>query len=529
MNLITDAWLQVRTESGEERMGSPLELLVGAGSGQDPPVELVAARPDFRQGAYMFLVGLLQTVFTPEDEDVWLDRLDGPGEEREDLRRALKDVDSCFELRGETPFLQEAGLDAKNVKPVEELVLGTAKEEHDHFVKRNRYPGLCESCAALALFVRQANAPAAGRGYRTGLRGGGPLTALLVPLRNASSAPLWTRLWLNVLHDELLRHGLQGNFDRPLQDAFPWMGSIPTSETGKETMPQDCHALHVYWSMPCRFLLAEPAAENLPCPLCGQKDQKLVQAYRTAPSGINYAGAWRHPLSAYYPQKTEGAVEWIARKGQPGGIVYRFWPDFGLPSAEGDNAPNQAPLPVIQLAQLDCEPGEGPLSPEVRVHIAGYDVENAKVRCWYEGTAPVFRVTDPDKLVRVYEAAARLVDAAAVATKQIRGCVLKAWYDNAPKGDGPIPSTRLWQETETVYTETLAQIVAAVKSEDHKPKEGEEDPVEELCGRFLRHLCDRALAIFDDVVLSAAPEELPLKRVVDNRAKLAKDLSKFVK
>jgi hypothetical protein len=42
-----------------------------------------------------------------------------------------------------------------------------------------RHSTLCPHCAALALFSLQLNAPSGGKGYRTGLRGGGPLTTLI--------------------------------------------------------------------------------------------------------------------------------------------------------------------------------------------------------------------------------------------------------------------------------------------------------------------------------------------------------------
>nr|WP_231886596.1 type I-E CRISPR-associated protein Cse1/CasA [Methylomonas methanica] len=62
---------------------------------------------------------------------------------------------------------------------------------------------LCPSCAATALFTLQTNAPSGGVGHRVGLRGGGPLTTLVLP--KASQTTLWQKLWLNVFNQEDLQ------------------------------------------------------------------------------------------------------------------------------------------------------------------------------------------------------------------------------------------------------------------------------------------------------------------------------------
>src|SRR5690606_10811453 len=77
----------------------------------------------------------------------------------------------------------------------------TLKDNLDHFVKGGTLAGACASCTASALFTLQTNAPSGGVGHRVGLRGGGPLTSLLLP--ENVHASLWQKLWLNVLTEEL--------------------------------------------------------------------------------------------------------------------------------------------------------------------------------------------------------------------------------------------------------------------------------------------------------------------------------------
>ncbi|MFM9709845.1 type I-E CRISPR-associated protein Cse1/CasA, partial [Streptomyces galilaeus] len=79
----------------------------------------------------------------------------------------------------------------------------------------------------------------------TGLRGGGPLTTLVLP--HYANAPLWQKLWLNVLSREKF------SYDEPdlhSTAVFPWLG--PTKESkqkGTEVFAKDVHPLHMYWAM----------------------------------------------------------------------------------------------------------------------------------------------------------------------------------------------------------------------------------------------------------------------------------------
>lgn len=531
MNLLEDRWVNVRCTDGSTGWQSPTHLLLKADALPSVPADIIAPRADFRQGAYMFLVGLLQTVFAPASEDDWRELLEGPGKRAGELGEALTAVAPHFELTGNTPFLQESALDADAAKPVEELLIETAKEEHDHFVKRRRYPELCEACAGLALYVRQANAPAGGRGYRVGLRGGGPLTALLVPEPGASPNPLWTRLWLNVVHQEILVRECQGDRTRPLVDAFPWTSPLPNSEAGEVTVPDDCHPMHVCWSMPCRLRLGEPVEPRGACPLCGRTSEVAFDSFAVKPSGINYGGAWRHPLSSYYASERDGAKEWIARKGQPGGVLFRSWPHFGLPtgqgSGEGEGVTNRAPLTVIQLAAAELA-DEDPGLAQPLLHVAGFDVENAKVRCWYEGTMPVFsRLQDAEQAETAYQAANGLVELTAEASKLLTKAVLAAWYEDNPRGDGPLPPTRLWEELERPFAQALEGIVSVLTGQEVAGEYGDSDPLVELRASFLREMRNRTEAIFDDVVLTASPEELPMQRVITARRGLGRKLAKM--
>ncbi|WP_079952860.1 type I-E CRISPR-associated protein Cse1/CasA, partial [Salmonella enterica] len=89
----------------------------------------------------------------------------------------------------------------------------------------------------------QLNAPSGGKGYRTGLRGGGPLTTLveLQEYQGERQTPLWRKLWLNVMP--------QDTVDLPLPDqcdaaVFPWLAATRTSEQANAvTTPEQVNKL----------------------------------------------------------------------------------------------------------------------------------------------------------------------------------------------------------------------------------------------------------------------------------------------
>ena len=69
----------------------------------------------------------------------------------------------------------------------------TLKDNTDLFIHRGQMQSLCPACAAAALYTLQAFAPSGGKGHRTSMRGGGPLSTLL------KGRNLWESVWLNVL------------------------------------------------------------------------------------------------------------------------------------------------------------------------------------------------------------------------------------------------------------------------------------------------------------------------------------------
>ncbi|WP_064769195.1 type I-E CRISPR-associated protein Cse1/CasA, partial [Escherichia coli] len=177
-SLLTTPWLPVRFKDGTTGKLAPVDLA------DENVVDISAPRADLQGAVWQFLLGLLQSSFAPKDhrrwDDIWEDGL-----EAEKLREALQSLEHAFQFGPDSPsFMQDFEALTGDKVPVASLLpeipgAQTTKFNKDHFIKRGVTEYLCPHCSALALFSLQLNAPSGGKGYRTGLRGGGPMTTLI--------------------------------------------------------------------------------------------------------------------------------------------------------------------------------------------------------------------------------------------------------------------------------------------------------------------------------------------------------------
>jgi len=488
VNLIDDSWIPIRRASGRRERIAPWQLT----EADDPILALAAPRPDFNGALMQFLIGLLQTAAAPADNDAWAAWLETPPAP-EILRERFAPFADAFALDGKGPrFMQDNETLEGEGKPIDALLIDapgakSARDNTDHFVKRDTVSAVCPACAAIALFTLQTNAPSGGAGHRTSLRGGGPLTTLVVldPAGSGLPPTLWRNLWLNVLNRDNLgaRAGVGAGAGLRADPAvFPWLAPTRTSEakSGRETGPGDTHPLQMYWAMPRRIRIDWQSGRHGQCDLCAEQEMPLIERYVTRNYGINYTGPWQHPLSPHYFDKKTG--EPMPVHAQPEGFSYRHWPGW----VEGTEV--VAPAEVVRSFQVVHE-RRAP-SEQLRLWVFGYDMDNMKPRCWYETTTPLILITDEaqrrDFALRVKEMVAAADQAAQAAQRHIK----EAWFKRPGdvRGDTAFIKEDFFQRTERDFYALLPRLKASLEN-------GEDAGV---VSHWCQIVCDAALRLFED-------------------------------
>ena len=492
MNLLHDPWMPVRDAQGERHWITPDRLA-------DPRwLAFDADRPDFNGALAQFAIGLLQTTTPEADGIAWRGLLNAPPAV-ETLRRWFEPVAVAFELDGDGPrFMQDFGLGTEGVAVNEIGALlidapgdNTVKNNADHFVKRDQIKALCPACAATALFTLQLNAPSGGAGHRTGLRGGGPLTTLVLA---PAGGQLWHDLWMNV-RDRPAYLAQGGDADRTdAQHSFPWLGPITLLQPVEGELAQaQVHPAHLFWAMPRRIRLDTQRQLAGLCDGCGRPSDQLISHYRTKNKGLNYKGAWSHPLSPYYENK-EG---WLPVHPQPDGLGYRHWLSWVL-GASTDKKSTRVAQVVDRALLLPHRQTGG----QLRLWVFGYDMDNMKARCWYESTLPIYGLADCDRDARqgVQAEVGRWLAAAELAGQYLRGAVKDAWFSADARGEYGQVDASFWGATEAPFYRHLQALI------DHA-RDGTEHPDLPVRQAWHATLIRSALRLFDQTFVGAGTIE----------------------
>lgn len=492
MNLLNEPWMPVRRRDGSRVWIAPHQI-------SDPDiVAFDADRPDFNGALAQFAIGLLQTTAPVDSPIVWQQLFASPPDVVM-LQSWFAPIAAAFEFDGEgARFMQDISLkgDDGTVNEIGALLIespgdSTKEKNIDHFVKRGQVAAMCPHCAAGALLTLQINAPLGGAGHRTGLRGGGPLTTLIVSQQQHS---LWHDLWLNVRE----RSGFlaQGGDSTKMAEhfTFPWLADIgKIQKEGGETAPIQVHPAHLYWAMPRRIRIDFHNVSVGDCAICGRSSERLVRHYGTKNHGLNYKGAWNHPLSPYYETK-EG---WLPLHPQPGGFGYRHWLAWVL--GVSSEKKKQRPARVVEHF-LEHRRRQAP--GQLRLWAFGYDMDNMKARCWYESTLPLYGLADceRDAQRRVESEVGFWLGGAEMAASCLRGAVKDAWFSRDARGDFSAIDASFWSRTEGGFYRHIKGLIETAR--DHR--EFDAVPVREAWHRLL---IKTATDLFDNEIVGAGAIE----------------------
>jgi CRISPR system Cascade subunit CasA len=432
MNLITDAWIPVRSRSGAFKLISPIDLT----DTNDPAIQLDAVRPDFNGALAQFLIGLLYTLMPPKDDEVWEDVLCNPPT-RAVLEAASLKAKGSFELLSDSgpAFMQDfsPSLDGGR-KPKKGKTKDTSETEHDdegeaefsensiqsllvdaplvNTIKLNRALfskpavdfAVRDVTAAQMLLSLQINGPGRGTGYFKGIRGDGPITTLLWPAAKADGAPtsLFEKIWINVL-TQTERHDLK--------TAFPWCAETITSEGDRFAYgPQ----LWDFWATPIRIRL-NSVASLCECSLDRRLDRGFsVETYITRNFGAHYPNERKHPLSPHQEIKPNVFVAIKAKKGSMG---FQDWPSL---ISDGEYQGKW----FFSAAVLDRSDDvrqvfRSRFGAQFVVWAFGVQFNKASAEAWHEKLLPSFAGYSRTESTRVYQFAAQLANAANIAKDKL--------------------------------------------------------------------------------------------------------------
>jgi CRISPR system Cascade subunit CasA len=495
MNLITDPWLPVITQSGRRLTIKPADIVREIA--QDPIVQFDLSRPDFNGAIIQFFIGLLQTCCPPHDNSAWATWVDTPPSVSDLESRFLK-AQSAFNFDGDGPrFMQDldtkvADFDPKSISAlfIDEPGDQTLKFNKDLFVKRRGLIGLSYPMAAMALFTLQLNAPAGGAGHRTSLRGGGPLTTLMLPKQSPS---LWHLFWCNVMTVGETVPGVK-DWDKEIPQIFPWMAETRTSEKNQFITPKDTHLLQVYWAMPRRIRVDFGSIASMPCALTDETTNCITQ-FSTQNYGGNYGG-WKHPLSPHYQK---GAEE-LPVHPNVGGMIYRQWLGWTF----GDERKSKInPAAIVRRSE------EAIRSRRVKTLWAfGYDMDNMKARQWQESKIPIFSFekSGSDGLEQFEDDIKSAISSAEEACFLLRKQVRLAWGGNVGNSDSV--ESEFWGSTEAEFRKTLSQLYEEIEQggETVLPRES-----------WFKVLQNSVLAIFDKYTSNGNIEFEDSARIIKSR------------
>jgi CRISPR system Cascade subunit CasA len=386
-------------------------------------------------------------------------------------------------------------------------------------VKRGRIQRLGRPAAAMAMLTLQTYSPEGGRGHRTGLRGGGPLTTLIDPRIDdeggslAHQRPLWSKLWANVeTRDQWAKRSSRRDPPSQPSGIWPWLEPTRVSDArGVTTTSEQVHPLQAYFGLPRRIRLEFAGPGQ--CDLTATFDEQTAIGFRMGTYGVQYV-AWTHPLSPY---RASAKGEWFPVHGQPGGIGWRDWAGLTLRKPSGGLSRPAATVSAFneRAARIGLK--------TVRLHVFGFDMKSAKAREWSDAAMPVFAVSDDAKRRLLSDTAGRLTEGTGIAASALLAAVQRALFhrpEDVP-GDMSQVKSALWEATASAFYTAMHRLAQSTATRED---------ADGACIQFARTLASHATEVFDRWCAEGGTTPVAMRRLVSARFNLVMTLgghSKF--
>ena len=334
MKLLVDSWIPV----GNQQTISLQTLLTQKGGWQ-----ISLPRDDMEMACLQFLVCLVQSLFPPADQKALRQRINTPLT-LEGFQSGINGKESWFDpAHPDQPFMQTLGVKSKELTEMAKLFAGLDSSTSSVFVNE---PGLadrlCPSCTSIGLFNQANNAPSFGGGFKGSLRGGTPISTLVLEDTRETNDGLRQRIWKNVLPEDTLNTFMPWYF-ATRQQPPNWVDAIKAGDVIRSNQIGLLRGL--FWQ-PAHIELAEGEKGGI-CDCCGRASDSLYAGFKKEKFVYDIQGTWPHPHSPRLldlKKKTEKFASFT--KTAPA------WTQLtGFIIEDGDAKSGHIPAPVVTQAK----------------------------------------------------------------------------------------------------------------------------------------------------------------------------------
>lgn len=364
MNLLTAPWIPVRADggTGEFKLLSYEDLLCCDDGGAGWRISL--PRDDLELACLQLLVCLTQSIFLPSNEHEWRWRF-LEAVKPEDFADRIEPFLDWFELDHPTqPFMQSRGVKATEATPIQKLFIGLpGGNNHAFFNEVGEVGRISPGCAAIALFNQASNCPSFGGGFKGSLRGGAPITTLVM------GDTIRETVWRNVVTLPRVRESLPDyepdfNSDRPT-----WVDPILKGESIYSTNIGLLRGL--FWQ-PAHVELIPTHSEEM-CDLTGQSCEHGYESFYSEKFPYTLQGVWPHLHGVMLAAKKKGKLEFKFSSFTTTAPAWTQLTEFVIPGMDVDSGEGTMPAAPVQQA-LQMEPGQG-----LNLIVGGYRNKQAAI------------------------------------------------------------------------------------------------------------------------------------------------------
>lgn len=506
-NILSDPLFPVLTRAGAHRTVRFAELATV--DGPDAPIAFAWPRADFNIASFELVIGIASLVMQPRTHEDWLTVWQEPPTLAQ-LDEALQPYHHAFNLNGDGPlFMQDREPLDGEANPIEALLIDTPgangqKKNADLLTHGGRYDALGLPAAAMALYTLQQFAPSGGAGNRTSMRGGGPMTNLVLPGQDGNGQH--ASLWHAILSNLPLFDGYAG--DDELARVLPWLAPTLTSDRASgnrivHELDPLAHPLEAFFGMPRRLRL-QFEGEGA-CSMTGALGP-LCTGFVQTPYGVNY-GLWQHPLTPYRSQKEGG--ERYSAKPKSGHFGYRDWVSVTFGDADHTRA-----MPSANVKALTTRGGRIRTQfSDHRLRVAGWAMNNMEAISYLHADQPLYIASTQDEANRLARFARALAGSGDEGAGLVRSSLRAALFSSGATID--IGASLFEDARSNFYTATEVPFHEQVKA-------GLDPDFDEPSARlaWLHAMREAASQVFETHTVDTAADSQSARRIADAHKQL---------